>query len=112
MKLAQVERRGGRVHLVEALVLRRHEPWHVDLETELAESVSKWETDVAAHDKAVATWVVERELLEVRANEKETERVEVYRDPTCSDLAKINITAVCPAFVSGMRDRADSLNGN
>ena len=82
------------------------------LETSLVDAVAQWETDVAAHNQAVHKWEVERELLEVRANEKETERVEVYRDPTCSDLAKINITAICPAFVSGMRDRADSINGN
>jgi len=84
----------------------------VDLETELAASVAKWETDVAAHNAALHKWEVERELIEARANEKETERIEVYRDPTCSDLAKINITAICPDFVSGMRQRADSLNRN
>lgn len=84
----------------------------VDLETELAASVAKWETDVAAHNAALNKWEVDRELLEARANEKETERIEVYRDPTCSDLAKINITAICPDFVSGMRQRADSLNRN
>ena len=38
VKLAQVERRGGRVQLVEALILRRHEPWEVDGQTELASS--------------------------------------------------------------------------
>lgn len=83
-----------------------------DLEKSLTETVAKWETDVARQNAAALKWEVERELLEARANEKETERIEVFRDPTCSDLAKINITAICPAYVSGMRDRADSINGN
>jgi hypothetical protein len=84
----------------------------VDLETQLNEVRAEWETDVATHDKALNEWNVERVRLEAEANEKEIERIEVFRDPTCSDLAKINITAICPDFVRGMRQRADSLNGN
>ena len=81
-----------------------------DLEAKLNAAVVDRIADEAAHKTAVDKWEVERELLEVRANEIETETVEVYRDPTCADLAKINITAICPAFVRGMRQRADRVN--
>lgn len=83
-----------------------------ELETQLNDVRGQWETDVAVHDTALTNWKVEREQLKARANDKEIERIEVFRDPTCSDLAKIDITAICPAYVSGMRQRADSLNRN
>lgn len=63
-----------------------------------------------AHKSAVDKWVVERELLQALSNEIETVTIEVYRDPKCADLAKMDITNICPAFVSGMRQRADRIN--
>lgn len=63
-----------------------------------------------AHKTAVDKWVVERELLQALSNEIETVTIEVYRDPKCADLAKMDITNICPAFVSGMRQRADRIN--
>lgn len=76
----------------------------------LVDAVESRRADEARQVKTAHNWEVERETLKARANEIETETIEVYRDPTCSDLAKINITAICPAFVSGMRRRADRVN--
>lgn len=81
-----------------------------DLGTRLTAAVEGRRADEARQVTAAHNWEVERETLKARANEIETETIEVYRDPTCSDLAKINITAICPAFVSGMRQRADRVN--
>lgn len=83
-----------------------------NLAVRLDESVAGRIADETAHKTAVDKFEVDLELLEVRANDAERNQTQVYQDPTCADLAKINITAVCPAFVTGMRQRADSLNKN
>jgi len=83
-----------------------------DLGARLRASIDGRRTDETAHKTAVDKWQVERELLEVLANETETIAVEVYRDPTCAELAKTSITNICPDFVNGMRQRADSLNAS
>ena len=82
----------------------------LDLAVRLRDSVSGRIADEENHTIAVAKWTVERELLETRANDIQTESIEVYRDPTCSDLAKTNVTLICPDFVRGMRKRADRVN--
>ena len=68
-------------------------------------------SDERAHANAVVAWTVERELLKVKANEKADNVVEVFREPTCADFAKVNITAICPGMVDGLRRRAESHNG-
>lgn len=70
------------------------------------------QADETQHASAVAAWNVDREKLKVLANEKQTEIVEVFREPDCAELAQLNINNICPAFVSGLRQRAESLNGN
>jgi hypothetical protein len=82
----------------------------LDLSVRLRDSVDERTADEEAHTIAVAKWTVERELLETRANDIQTESIEVYRDPTCADLAKTNVTFICPDFVRGMRKRADRVN--
>lgn len=67
-------------------------------------------SDERAHANAVVAWTVERELLKVKANEKADNVVEVFRDPDCADFAKVNITAICPGMVDGLRRRAESHN--
>ncbi len=67
-------------------------------------------SDERAHANAVVAWTVERELLKVKANEKADNVVEVFREPTCADFAKINITDICPGMVDGLRRRAESHN--
>lgn len=66
------------------------------------------ETNMA---NAVAAWNAERELLTEKAAEIEVRNVEVYREPSCAELAQMDITNVCPAFVDRMRQRAESYNG-
>lgn len=77
---------------------------------QLKDSVEGRRADEARQVATAHKWEVERETLKALANEIRVETMEVYRDPTCSDLAKLNITNVCPAFVSGMRQRADRIN--
>jgi len=59
---------------------------------------------------AVAAWNAEKKLLQEQANDKAETIIEVYRDPDCAELAKINIAAVCPDLADGLRRRAESLN--
>ena len=65
-------------------------------------------SDERVHANAVVAWTVERELLKVKANEKADDVVEVFREPDCADFAKINITAICPGMVDGLRRRAEN----
>jgi len=67
-------------------------------------------SDERAHQNAVVGWTVERELLKVKANEKADNVVEVFREPTCADFAKVNINNICPGMVDGLRRRAESHN--
>ncbi len=83
-----------------------------DVTARLTAAVEGRRADEARQVATAHKWEVERETLKGLANEIRTETLEVYRDPTCADLAKINITNVCPAFVTGMRQRADRINEN
>ncbi len=65
-------------------------------------------SDERAHQNAVVGWTIERELLKVKANEKADNVVEVFRDPTCADFAKVNINNICPGMVDGLRRRAEN----
>ncbi len=65
-------------------------------------------SDERAHTNAVVGWTIERELLKVKANEKADNVVEVFRDPTCADFAKVNINNICPGMVDGLRRRAEN----
>lgn len=66
--------------------------------------------DETKHANAVAAWNAEKELLNSQAEDRAADIVEVYREPDCEELAKINIANVCPAFVDGLRQRADSID--
>jgi hypothetical protein len=68
-------------------------------------------TDERAQANAVVAWTVERELLKAKANEKGDNIVEVFREPTCADFAKVNIAAICPGMVDGLRRRAENHHG-
>jgi len=59
----------------------------------------------------VAAWNAEKKLLTDKAAEVEIRNVEVYREPSCAELAQLDITNACPAFVERMRERAESYNG-
>lgn len=66
--------------------------------------------DERAQANAVVAWTVERELLKAKANEKGSNVIEVFREPTCADFAKVNINNICPGMVDGLRRRAESHN--
>ena len=58
----------------------------------------------------VAAWNAEKVLLTEKAAQIEIQNVEVFRDPSCAELAQMDITNICPAFVDRLRDRAESYN--
>ncbi len=66
--------------------------------------------DETKHSNAVAAWVVERRLLEVEASEERIREIEIYRNPDCAELAKVNITAICPDLANSLRDRTHGNN--
>ena len=82
----------------------------VDINERLTDAVEGRRADERRQVETAHKWEVEREQLNALANEIRTETVEVYRDPKCADLAKLDITNICPAYVSGMRQRADRIN--
>ncbi len=59
---------------------------------------------------ASAAWEAERQLLIENAANVERTTVEVFRDPDCAELAQMDINNVCPDFVDGLRQRAESYN--
>lgn len=59
---------------------------------------------------AAAAWAAEKEVLIEKAENVEVRNVEVYREPSCAELAQMDITNVCPDFVNRMRQRAESYN--
>jgi len=65
------------------------------------------ETNVA---NQVAAWNAEKALLTEKAAQIEIRNVEVFRDPNCSELAQMDISNICPAFVERLRQRAESYN--
>ncbi len=66
------------------------------------------ETQVA---NQVAAWNAEKALLIEKAENVKAESIEVYRTPSCAELAQLDITAVCPDFANGLRKRAENYNG-
>ena len=59
---------------------------------------------------AAAAWEAERAALIERGQEVEIRNVEVYREPSCAELAQLDINAVCPDLANGLRRRAESYN--
>jgi hypothetical protein len=60
---------------------------------------------------AAAAWEAERQLLQEQAENAEQRTVEVFREPSCAELAQINVTDICPAYADGLRRRAEDYNG-
>ena len=83
-----------------------------ELTTVNAQCVEERRSDERQHEQAVTAWTIERELLKTQAEANEERVIEVFRDPTCADFARINVNDICPAFVDGVRRRAESLNRN
>lgn len=54
---------------------------------------------------ARTAWVIRRVELEADAKIERVKEIEVYRDPDCRDLAKLDISAICPELVKQWRER-------
>jgi len=59
---------------------------------------------------ARAQWGMQRIALNATALEVRTNEIEVYRDPTCSELARVDVSLACPDLARGLRERSDRLN--
>lgn len=81
-----------------------------DLGDRLNECVVERQVDEAANVAVVSALKADILGLEEKGIEIRIEREEIFRDPSCDELGKIDINAACPALASGLRDSADSLN--
>ncbi len=66
--------------------------------------------DEAQFAAADTSWQVERERLNAAAQEVRTREIEIFRDPTCADLAQMDVGASCPELAQRLRVRTDSLD--
>ena len=82
----------------------------LELETNNAACIAGREADEKTMNEAVVAWGIEKELLNERADNVQTQTVEVFRDPTCAEFAKVDVAAVCPAMADGLRQRAKNYN--
>lgn len=58
---------------------------------------------------ARTAWSIRRVELEAEAEIERVREIEVYRDPDCRDLAKLDISAICPELVTQWRERIGAL---
>jgi hypothetical protein len=72
--------------------------------------VREREVDVAAGVAVVSKLKADILDLEGRSLEVRIEREEIFREPSCEELGELDITAICPALSTSLRERADSLN--
>ena len=67
--------------------------------------------DETRHANARAAWASERNTLEVEANAaRQIETIEVYRTPSCVELAQLDINDVCPDLANSLRERTARSN--
>lgn len=81
-----------------------------DLGDRLDTCVRDREVDVAAGVAVVSALKADILGLEERGVEIRIEREEIFREPSCEELGNLDITAICPALSTGLRDSANSLN--
>jgi len=60
------------------------------------------EADERVFNEVETRWEMERGFLRERSEQTEGERLEVYRDPTCADFAKMDIRAACPSLADSL----------
>lgn len=68
------------------------------------------EADEKLFDEVETRWELERGFLAERSKATTEQRIEVYRDPTCTDFATMDIRNICPALVDSLRRQAQSLD--
>ena len=81
-----------------------------DLSFRLDEIVQANAVEEAEFESARLDWSVQMERLRAQAQEVRVEEIEVYRDPTCADLAQLDVGASCPDLAKRLRVRTDSLD--
>ena len=81
-----------------------------DLGDRLDRCVADRLVDEAANVAVVSELKADILELEEEGFEIRIETEEIFRDPSCADLGAINIGAACPALVTSLLDRANSLN--
>lgn len=53
---------------------------------------------------------LQADLEALRTRPPKIVREEIYRDPSCAELGRLDIAAACPALADGLRERARSLS--
>jgi hypothetical protein len=81
------------------------------LEAASQECVAGREADERKFNAVALSWEGEKARLEGLSKLIQTERIEVYRDPTCADFAKLDIGAVCPGLRDSLRKQAERYYG-
>ena len=81
-----------------------------DLGDRLDTCVRDREVDVAAGVAVVSALKADILTLEEHGVEIRIQREEIFREPSCDELGSLDITAICPALSTGLRDSANSLN--
>ena len=66
------------------------------------------EADERVFNEVETRWEMERGFLRERSEQTEGERLEVYRDPTCADFAKMDVRALCPSLVDSLWRQSQS----
>lgn len=80
------------------------------LKLQNSQCIDERKADETRLANAAAAWEAEKKLLQEKAENVEVQNVEVYRTPSCAELAQMDINNVCPDFVNRMRQRAESYN--
>lgn len=68
------------------------------------------EVDEILIQKLAAEWNIEKELLQEQARNAQAQSIEVWRDPSCAELGKLDVAAICPDYADQLRQRAEDYN--
>ena len=81
-----------------------------EFQTANEQCIAGRQADEQKFSEARGDWRVEVERLAAQAQEVRVEEIEVYRDPTCADLAQLDVGASCPDLAARLRVRTESLD--
>lgn len=79
------------------------------LQADLKQCFDGRRVDEEANEETVKVLRAELEEEAARKREVRIIRKEIFRDPTCEDLAALDIGAACPGLAPSVRDRARSI---
>ena len=66
------------------------------------------EADERVFAEVRTRWDLEKSYLEEKAEATNQQRIEVYRDPTCAEFAKMDIRAMCPSLADSLWRQAQN----